>query len=462
MSENQKKTQQPQVSCPDTSSSISQNIPAFLTTSDTSGDDNDDFDFFYDYAKAVQNRSEAWTEENWRTEMEKHPLFISQSPEPDQEQSALVQAMAQLKYDPEFNSPIELIGSYRLDGNENFKNGKYRWSINSYTEGIKIARRELAKFTKMKDTETKTTVAELQIIKVVSTLYNNRASAHFYLQNYRSSANDARLAVSLDPSNQKALVRVAKCLSSLHKYQEVIDYCQSIINSNNDDGRDNNLYDSEKQLNSMIIAARPDDNTKFEFKKIIELSTVELKKCQRDERKRNIAEEHKGASQRLIEEAVHARSIKYHGSLFESEHGAVVHGHFVHFDQNEMNDVDEFQKDSPITNPTKLSSLIWPVVFIYPEFGQTDFIQAFHECTTFREMFHELFSTSPEWDLTRRYKPEDLNVWYHSYEDERYSGLRLKQLNPNMTLGNALVAKGFVVTNAIPTFVVGLEKPKGG
>ncbi len=40
---------------------------------------------------------------------------------------------------------------------------------------------------------------------------------------------------------------------------------------------------------------------------------------------------------------------------------------------------------NPIDKNVRLSEngteLIWPVVFLYPEYGQTDFIESFHENT---------------------------------------------------------------------------------
>ena len=179
-------------------------------------DKDDDFEFFYDYAKAQENRSEAWTEENWESEMEKHPLFISKNPEPGKG-GPLVDALTQLKYDPEFNSPVELMESYKADGNENFRIKKYRWAIENYTEGINIARRELSK----KDITIELEV-KVKIIRLVATLYNNRATSHAYLENYRTSTNDAKLAYSLDPTNQKAILRVAKCLEALRKWSQLI------------------------------------------------------------------------------------------------------------------------------------------------------------------------------------------------------------------------------------------------
>lgn len=58
----------------------------------------------------------------------------------------------------------ELANNYKEDGNFNYKYKKYRMAILSYTEGIRI---------RCKDNE------------LMAQLYNNRAAAHFMLQNYR-------------------------------------------------------------------------------------------------------------------------------------------------------------------------------------------------------------------------------------------------------------------------------------
>ena len=68
--------------------------------------------------------SERWTEHNWKEEMEKHPLFMTEL-KAETQLSPMVEALRQLKYDKEFNSKEELVNSYREDRNENFGQKKY-------------------------------------------------------------------------------------------------------------------------------------------------------------------------------------------------------------------------------------------------------------------------------------------------------------------------------------------------
>ena len=191
---------------------------------------------------------------------------------------------------------------------------------------------------------------------------------------------------------------------------------------------------------SEATRAKPDDKTKEELKQLLKNSTNLLKTQQRDERQAKVAQDKIDAVRKAVQDAVKSRGVNFRGSLYETNHGAAVHGHYVHLDTAQ--------------------SLVWPVVFIYPETGETDFIKEFSEGSNFIDLFKIMFESPPEWDPEGRFKPDKLRVWYHSYEDEQYSGLILKEFDSRLSLGEALQLKGYVVTNAVPTFVVGLEEPK--
>uniref|UniRef100_A0A8D0HAD7 Tetratricopeptide repeat domain 4 n=1 Tax=Sphenodon punctatus TaxID=8508 RepID=A0A8D0HAD7_SPHPU len=77
--------------------------------------------------------------------------------------------------------------------------------------------------------------------------------------------------------------------------------------------------------------------------------------------------------------------------------------------------------------------LTWPVLFLYPEYGQTDFIAAFHEESRFMDHLMVMFSELPPWDLERKYHPGDLELYF---EDEEREGTY--QVNPEATLLQAL------------------------
>lgn len=81
-------------------------------------------------------------------------------------------------------------------------------AIIAYTEGIKA----------------KSGNAEID-----STLYNNRAACHYFLQNYRSSLRDCQLALKLKPDYTKAIIRAANCAYKINQYDRCIEYCDEIL-----------------------------------------------------------------------------------------------------------------------------------------------------------------------------------------------------------------------------------------
>ncbi|OTF76269.1 tetratricopeptide repeat containing cytosolic Fe-S cluster assembly factor-like protein [Euroglyphus maynei] len=373
-------------------------------------DQDDDFDFYYDYAKAAQlDRSGCWTEQNWQEEMEKHPLFATKAPEPGQEHSELIDAFRQLKYDPQFNSIEELMDSYRQDGNENFRHKKYRWAIDSYSEGIRLARDHLSR---------KQSLNTDKLNESLSVLYNNRASAHFHLGNYRSSLQDATRAIFLNSQNLKAKIRIIQCCFELKRFEQCINFCREELN----------------KFNEM-------NNEKFrqEMQTFLEEAEKKIKIQKRDNRKMTKTEQKRLFEQKQIEQAVQERGIKFHGSLFETDHSAVRVSGFVHFDSQQ--------------------TLLWPVVFIYPDVGQTDFIEKFSETSTFAEYINLMFETKPEWDEKGEYRPESIRCYYQSCQTYTVDGekhiaqeMELIEFDKNLSLLQVFQFDDYIIQNAVPMF----------
>nr|XP_015917049.1 tetratricopeptide repeat protein 4 isoform X2 [Parasteatoda tepidariorum] len=105
-------------------------------------------------------KEDLWSFNDWDTEMQKHPLFMTKPPAEGEEMSPLIEAIQSLKYDPDENTPEELALSYKEDGNVNFKGKKYRWAVDSYTEGLK---------------------ANCSDEELNAQLYSNRAAAHYHI-----------------------------------------------------------------------------------------------------------------------------------------------------------------------------------------------------------------------------------------------------------------------------------------
>ena len=59
--------------------------------------------------------------------------------------------------------------------------------------------------------------------------------------------------------------------------------------------------------------------------------------------------------------------------------------------------------------------LVWPVLFLYPEYGETDFIEEFTESDLLQDHLYLMFDQSdpPPWDIESKYRlVESINVYY--------------------------------------------------
>lgn len=323
---------------------------------------------------------DGWDEDKWQSQMEEHPLFMSKLNESG-ELPPLVEAIQQLKFDPELNSKAELADKYRVDGNENFRLKKYKWAVDSYSEGIKL---------KAPDP------------KLNSVLYGNRAASHLRLGNLRSALNDSLESVKLDPENAKSVTRAADCLFQLAKYRECVDFCKKHMSTN--DSLEGFMVKSMKKLS--------DEAEKEQQKKKRHLQEQQFKQ--------------------QILNAIEKRGISLadQEAPFRSLHPA---------------------SEGISVSLTEDGSLTWPVIFMYPEYGQTDFIQAFHEDDKFIDQLVVLFDSgnSPAWDVKGKYKADSLNVYFMGNKSAD-----LVQVDVQASLKQVLSSKSFTLTSANPTFTV--------
>ena len=286
--------------------------------------------------------ADGWDEDKWQSQMEEHPLFMTR-PAENGVLPPLVEALQQLKFDPDLNDNNELAEKYRDDGNENFKYKKYKWAIDSYTEGIKL-----------KSTD----------VKLNSILYGNRAASHLRIGNLRSALNDSLMSLQLDSGNMKSIKRAAECLFSLEKYDQCIEFCRKHMPQN--DSLEGYLIKSMKK--------RSEAQAKLQAEK------------DEEARKRKIRS--------LTRQLIAQRGIK------------------LSDDEALLRDLHPAQPLGVQVTPN--GSLAWPVIFAYPEYGQTDFIQSFNEEDKFIDHLKAVFAEPPSWDTKGRYKWDTLRVGYLS------------------------------------------------
>nr|CAD7262469.1 unnamed protein product [Timema shepardi] len=294
--------------------------------------------------------------------------------------------------------------------------------------------------------------------KLNAQLHNNRAAAHFFLKNYRSCANDCRAALRLLPDYPKVRARLAQCLFHLSQFDECVTTCDQ------------------------ILGQQPDNK---------EMKTLRTKAM--------TAKKYKERDLRRKERTSH-KSMEQERALLQ-----VIADRGVTLDKRGL-------PDHSSEGRVHLSgvSLVWPVMFLYPEHETTDLIEEFHEDTTkktaretkkemggadnrkcssekrmeeikgviivedtrlggvvgqracrvearllrtgrsrFREHLELMFESPPEWDKERKYVLERLLVYWEDQETRR-----LHPVDKATTLRQVLAHRRYVVVAGRPSFLV--------
>lgn len=316
-------------------------------------------------------------------ELKQHPAFMTEY-DSTKPLPAALEGLQAVKYESDNCDDNAL--SYKEDGNKNFELGKYRWAIDSYTEGIKC-----------KPTD--------QLLSAV--LYTNRAAAHYRIGNYRSALNDSIEARTYKSDHLKAIVRGALCYVELKLFTEAFAWCDEALQLSPTD---------EKMKN---VRAKAD-------------KLMREQECSR--RRELAAERRKGHEQQQILAAVQKRGIVLSGC-------------------GQPSDLFSLKSDHPSGAGVSLTSdgiLVWPVMLLYPEYGETDFIEAFCETSLFSEHFGVMFGAErPAWDTDEKYQPDCLQVFFEDKERQL-----LHEVDASSTLLSALMHERYMVHDGLPCFFV--------
>lgn len=347
------------------------------------------------YLDKIKNEyKDQWTEENWEEEMEKHPFFMTKMPEEGEALPPGVEAMQQLKWDIENETPAEKALAYKEEGNVHFKNKQYKKAIISYTEGLKQ---------KIEATEK----------ELCSILHNNRASAHFHLGNYRSAFNDTVFARKFNRANVKAVYRGAECCLKLKMFDDAIKWCETVLSIN------------------------PEDQKAKELRGLIEITKkTELKeKRKKEAAARKVTEKYK-----KILDLINSRGIQIQESNEK----------FTNLLENPVNPVSKC-----VQVAEDGESLKWPCVLLYPEFGQTEFIEAFDEYSIFEDHLKVMFSEAPDWDTSKTYTHDNLEVFYENQKNHK-----LMKVPNSATLLEILKKEGHIIQLGTPKFLLMVKDSK--
>ncbi|CAG8446253.1 13567_t:CDS:2 [Acaulospora morrowiae] len=101
------------------------------------------------------------------------------------------------------------------------------------------------------------------------------------------------------------------------------------------------------------------------------------------------------------------------------------------------------------------NQLVWPVMFLYPEYKESDFIAEFNEENTFQDHLDVMFENPAPWDASHRYRPDNVQV-YHEYILTTGNEVKPKllKIGNNCTLKEVLSHPRCVIKNGIPGFII--------
>ncbi|XP_013978860.2 tetratricopeptide repeat protein 4 [Salmo salar] len=370
------------------------------------GDDSDDGmdDFMEKFKK--EKYSNAFSEKNWEEEFDKVPMFMKTAPdEIDPMKHPELAAIQSIIHDDD--RPLEeQAESLKDEGNDYFKEKNYKKAIVSYTAGLK---------------------KNCSDSNVNAILLANRAAAHFHLGNMRSALNDSVAAKKFKPDHLKTLIRGASCCMELKKYTDALLWCEEGLKQQPTDKK---LLELRATADKHKRAAERDAR-KAKVKEKKELSEREallaaikergiklLKPKQRPKRSSDSEDDNRGSSRAMAGLDLDGLcSVEATGAKMFLDEQGVMH---------------------------------WPVLFLYPEHQQTDFISAFSESSSFLDHLTLMFGEElPPWDTNRKYSPQNLQLFFEDHEKES-----LYQVNPETPLIKILQHKRCFVKAGTPSFVI--------
>eukprot|EP00802_Teleaulax_amphioxeia_P014505 Tamp_14572.p1 GENE.Tamp_14572~~Tamp_14572.p1 ORF type:complete len:460 (-),score=116.12 Tamp_14572:238-1530(-) len=279
---------------------------------------------------------------------ETHPLFMEDVETQIDEGNPLAQGMAMLKNpDP----PEEIAERAKSKGNYYLKRGPryYKDAVQHYTEAIEARGKDAKKN---------------------AIYHSNRAAVELLRKNYGKVVEDCKMAMKLDPSHIKAYFRCAKAQAALHKWALCLEVCEEGLK----------VEPGNKEiLKELAVAKEKLDAKRQEAKKAEAAKAMALLQDSKH--------------QRAITKACQERGVR----LGECVYGGAVQG----------GQGKEAYLDAD-------GAVHWPVLFLYDEFDQSDYFQDTHEDASVEGCVSMLFdpdSPPPEWDPTRRYRPDTVAVY---------------------------------------------------
>lgn len=301
-------------------------------------------------------------------ELKQHPLFMTDLDDADPADNPDLAALQALAFD---GTPLENATNFKEQGNECFRAKRWADAKEFYTKGIavllaeELKRKNQAAASSSQDTttpptstpeSTEETKAQLDLLE---SLYVNRAATHLSLRNHRSTTLDCAAALRLNPSNLKALYRSARALLLTDRLPAARDACARGL--------------ALSPSNPPLLALSAD------------ITAREAALAAKD-----AAEARAAHREKLLKAALAARGI-------------------VTRETGRPPEMEDARVRLVPDEESVESSVVVPVLLLYPEDGETDFIKQFGETETLGQHFGYVFPLP--WDREGRYTAEGVECF---------------------------------------------------
>jgi len=325
-------------------------------------------------------------------EIRDHPMFMTDIPSDprDLENYPLLTALQSVLYDDQ--SPEELAEHFRQQGNEAMKMQSSKTALLNalafYTKGLEM---------------------ECKDDKLNSMLHGNRALVSLKLGEHVKVVYDCRRAVRLDSGNLKAWFRGARASEALGLAAQGLKFCEGALKL---DPNEAEVLRVKKQLEQRL---EQEAKSHSDFRK----------KDQKDADARK-------AGLTAVEDMLAARGSRLGPVLFDMSMYRVANGGRMPVPEKVQ---DEGGGPEDVT-------IHWPLLLLYDEVNQSDFVGAFDERCLLEEQLQVMFpeDRQVEWDEQGKYVWNKLACYLEYYPDGS-SETSLFQLEPSKPVFEALTER---------------------
>lgn len=260
-----------------------------------------------------------------------------------------LEAIRALQYE---GTRSEVALGFKENGNEMVKVKRWKDGKEFYTQALGVLHKE-SKQDPKSDTDQGAEIQKEK--KIEEACYINRALCNLELQNYRSTTLDCASTLRLNPSNSKAYYRSSLALLALSKLPEALDACNIGLS----------LTPNSPSFSALLLKIN---------KQSAALATREQERARNDPRALQ--------EKRTLHAALLARGITIRASPSPpSLEDAVIH-----------------LSPDPLSSS---STLVFPLLLLYPLHAQSDFIKAVPETDALADHLEYIFPLP--WDTAREY-----------------------------------------------------------